>query len=234
VAVKVKVASLICLAFFCAAQAHGQTQLELNQEAGLKAAAVKKKTLKSVRALSIKYAKVKGFKTKMDEAQELYDNFIAAHINERFPVPKGGDDRELYGSIEGLCIGNIREEMYNVRLQELNDWSKGIGKGDVASLQKEYEKADKKLNEMYVKVKSGPASKGKTGPTFKKNLTDAEVTWIAFRNTDSEVYGLSGGSEAFKLTKMIELTNNRTKQLKEWDDGAQEGDTCSGSIPFKG
>lgn len=231
---KVNVASLICLAFFCTAQAHGQTQLEINEGAGAKADAVKKKTIKCVRTLSTKYAKVKGFKTKMDEAQELYDNYIAAHINERFPVPKGGDDRELYGSIEGLCIGNIREEMYNVRLQELNDWSKATAKGDVASLQKEYEKADKKLNEMYVKVKTGPASKGKTGAAFKKNLTAAEVTWIAFRNTDSEVYGLSGGSDAFKLKKMIELTNNRTKQLKEWDDGAQEGDTCSGSIPFKG
>ena len=231
---KVKAASLICLAFFCAAQAHAQTQLELNQNAASKADAVKKKTDKVVRTLATKYAKVKGFKTKMDEAQELYDNFIAAHINERFPVPKGGDDRELYGSIEGLCIGNIREEMYNIRLQELTDWSKPADKGDVASLQKEYEKADKKLNAMYVKVKTGPASKGKTGPTFRTKLTDAEVAWIAFRNSDSEIYGLSGGSDAFKLKKMIELTNSRTKQLKEWEDGAQEGDTCSGSIPFKG
>lgn len=230
---RIKIA-VTCLAFFCAAQAHSQTQLEINEDAGNKADAVKKKTIKCVRTLSTKYAGVKGFKTKMDEAQELYDNYIAAHIKERFPVPKGGDDRELYGSIEGLCIGNIREDMYNVRLKELNDWSKATGKSDVASLQKEYEKADKKLNEMYAKVKTGPASKGKTGPTFKKNLIDAEVTWIAFRNTDSEVYGLSGGSNAFKLKKMIELTNNRTKQLKEWEDGAQEGDTCSGSIPFKG
>ena len=92
---KVNVASLICLALFCTAQAHGQTQLEINEGAGAKADAVKKKTIKCVRTLSTKYAKVKGFKTKMDEAQELYDNYIAAHINERFPVPKGGDDREL-------------------------------------------------------------------------------------------------------------------------------------------
>ncbi|MBI2810185.1 MAG: DUF1311 domain-containing protein [Candidatus Melainabacteria bacterium] len=230
---KTKVASLIFLAFFCAAQAHGQTQLELNESAGAKADAVKKKANKCVRTLATKYAKVKGFKNKMDEAQELYDNYITAHINERFPVPKGVDDRELYGSIEGLCIGEIRTDMYTARLKELNDWSKTEDKGDLASLKKEYEQADKKLNEVYVKVKTGPASKGRTGPTFKKNLTDAEVTWIAFRNTDSEAYGLSGGSETFKLKKMTELTRNRTKQLKEWIDGAEEGDTCAGSIQLK-
>lgn len=228
----IKVASLVCLAFFSVAQAHGQSQLEMNEQASNSATVIKKRADKSLRALSSKYAKVAGFKTKMDEAQELYENFIQAHINERFPVPKGEDYRSLYGSIEGTCIGNIREEMYKHRLEELTDWTKPAPKADLAALKTEYDKVDKKLNDVYVKVKTGSAAKGKTGPTFKKNLTDAEVAWIAYRNTDSDAFALSGGSEVFKWRKMIELTKDRTQQLNEWITGAEEGDVCSGSIPL--
>ncbi len=229
-----RVASLLCLAFFTSAQAHAQTQLEMNEQAGNSAAIVKKRAEKCLRSLSSKQAKIPGFKTKMDEAQELYENFVQAHIGERFPVPKGEDDRSLYGSIEGTCVGNIREEMYKVRLDELNNWSKPAPKADLAALKAQYNKVDKKLNDIYAKVKTSAAARGKTGPTFKKNLTDAEVAWIAFRNSDSDAFALSGGSELFKWRKMIELTESRTKQLKEWLDGAEEGDVCSGSIPLKG
>ncbi|RTL44067.1 MAG: DUF1311 domain-containing protein [Candidatus Melainabacteria bacterium] len=228
-----RVATLICLSFLYVGQACAQTQLEMNEQANSSATLIKKRAQKTLRTLSTKYAKTAGFKTKMDEAQELYENFVQAHINERFPVPKGEDDRALYGSIEGSCVGNIKEEMYKARLDELNAWSQPLPKADLAALKAEYNKVDKTLNDVYVKVKSGSAAKGKTGPTFRKNLTDAEVAWIAFRNSDSDAFALSGGSELFKWRKMIELTKSRTGQLKEWLNGAEEGDVCSGSIPLK-
>lgn len=224
--------ALLCLAIF-GAKADAQSQLELNEKANYDAAIVKKQTDKLVRTLSAQYGSIKGFKAKLDEAQELYDNYIAAHLRERFPVPKKGDERMMYGSINGMCQGNLRAQMYQARLDELKNWGKGAGKADLVALKKEYNTVDRKLNDVYVKVKTGKAAKdSETGQIFKKNLTDAEITWIAFRNTDSEVYGMSANSEASRFAKMIELTRKRTAQLNEWIKGAQEGDTCAGSIPL--
>jgi uncharacterized protein YecT (DUF1311 family) len=222
-------AALFCLLVSTSSAAQAQNQIELNAKAAKDADAVNPKVKKSMRTLSAKYASVKGFKAKLDESEELYDNFIAAHIESIFPVPKGGDYRALYGSINGLCVNEIRQELLETRLAELEKWTKFPAKTDLATLKDEYVKDDKQLNATYIKVKKSKASTGETGPTFLKNLIGAEVAWIAFRNTDSEIYGLSGGSEALKQQKMNELTKQREKQLNQWLVPPEEGDTCAGS-----
>ena len=228
-----RLATLICLLLMTAAQARAQTQEEINQKAVDEAAQVKQKVDKCIRTLSSTYAKTKGFKAKLDESQELWNNFVEAHINAIFPVPKGQDYRELYGSINGLCVGDYRKELTEVRLAELKAWTKLPPKRDLATLKSEYDKADKALNSTYAKVMHSPARTGKTGPQFIRNLVGAEVAWIAFRNTDSEVYGLTAGSKEFCFQKMIDLTKSRTNQLNKWLEGVEEGDTCGGSYPLK-
>ncbi|HEY9676595.1 MAG TPA: lysozyme inhibitor LprI family protein [Drouetiella sp.] len=225
----VVVSALVSLSF--CGQAFAQSQVEMNEKASKELEATKRDATKAARAVATKYSSVKNFKNKMDEVQELYANFVQGHLKTIFPVPKGADVYRLYGTVNPLCECQIEAGLWQKRIKELNDWSKAAPKKDLTALKADYAAADKKLNDVYVKVRKSPAKSGETGAQFTKELVDAEVEWIAFRNSDCELSAMSGGSESSKYEKMIALTKERTNQLNDWIKGMQEGDTCCGSRP---
>src|SRR5690606_20706314 len=99
----------------------------------------------------------------------------------------------------------------------------------------EYNKTDKKLNEIYQTI----LSEYKTDTLFIENLKKAQRIWIQFRDAEMEIkypnypdkiYGsIHPVCRALYLT---ELTNKRIKTLKNWVGGTEEGYACSGSVKF--
>jgi len=95
-------------------------------------------------------------------------------------------------------------------------------------------KADAELNRVYKKVRA----MYKNDPTFLSQLKTAQRAWIKFRDAHLDARypleeGMNNHSSAVRDCICYELatvTRARTKQLKEWVTGMEEGDVCSGSL----
>ena len=97
----------------------------------------------------------------------------------------------------------------------------------------EFNKSDKKLNEVYQKVKSIY----KTDTFFLKNLKRSQLIWVKFRDAELDmkfpVYpGKNSGSihPTCRALYLKELTEKRIKTLQNWIAGTEEGDICNGSV----
>ncbi|TDE00065.1 lysozyme inhibitor LprI family protein [Flavobacterium sandaracinum] len=102
---------------------------------------------------------------------------------------------------------------------------------------KDYEKADKELNTVYQQI----LKDYKRDSKFILKLKEVQKAWIKFRDAEmnalfpEENKQLEYGS-MFPLCWSIELTKltkERTKKLKVWLNGIEEGDGCAGSIKNK-
>lgn len=100
-----------------------------------------------------------------------------------------------------------------------------------------YKRADKELNMVYQKILKEYSEE----VDFIKNLKQSQRIWIQFRDAeidmmfprkdDPQYYG-----SVFPLcwsNYMQTLTETRTKTLKLWLEGVEEGEMCSGSIKVK-
>jgi uncharacterized protein YecT (DUF1311 family) len=101
---------------------------------------------------------------------------------------------------------------------------------------KNYQKADKELNSTYQEI----LKEYHEDTIFIKNLQAAQKIWIQFRDAemkakypDREV-GYYGSVQPMCWSMyMTDLTNDRTKDLKVWLSGIEEGDVCTGSVKIK-
>jgi len=97
----------------------------------------------------------------------------------------------------------------------------------------DFAKADQKLNDVYKKILFVYAD----NKQFIKKLKTAQVAWIKFRDAHLEsVYSASNQQveygSMFPMCYSMEeqiITEARIKQLEQWLNGVEEGDTCSGS-----
>lgn len=101
----------------------------------------------------------------------------------------------------------------------------------------EFKKADAELNRTYKKI----LSEYKGDKIFLEKLKKAQRAWLTYRDAHIEsaypvedkaaeygsVYGMCN------CTMKKDLTEQRTKILKQWLIGTREGDVCSGSIKSK-
>lgn len=97
-------------------------------------------------------------------------------------------------------------------------------------------KADQELNDIYNKV----LKVYKSDAAFTKNLKKSQRFWIKFRDAEMKAKypkreaGHYGSMQPLCYTNyMAELTKKRTKELKVWLDGVEEGDSCAGSVKIK-
>lgn len=101
----------------------------------------------------------------------------------------------------------------------------------------DFSKADAELNSVWKSI----LAKYKDQPQFLDKLKASQRLWLQFRDAELEaLYPVAKGQDArIQYGSMYptcytgakaKLTRQRTEQLKVWLDGAQEGDTCSGSI----
>jgi len=99
----------------------------------------------------------------------------------------------------------------------------------------DYEKMDKELNQVYQKL----LQDYKRDTIFIKSMKDAQRQWIKFRDAQVKMKYppyKDGGESVLPMCRnyyLKELTTNRIKELKQWIDGVEEGDVCSGSIKIK-
>jgi len=101
----------------------------------------------------------------------------------------------------------------------------------------DFGKADAELNSVWKSIQA----KYKDQPQLLEKLKASQRLWLQFRDAELEaLYPLAKGQDGrVQYGSMYptcytgakaKLTRQRTEQLKVWLDGAQEGDTCSGSI----
>jgi uncharacterized protein YecT (DUF1311 family) len=100
-----------------------------------------------------------------------------------------------------------------------------------------YEAADAEMNKVYQQV----LIEYKKEAAFIQKLRTAQRLWVAFRNAHVEslypkpnklaAYGST--HPACRCLALTEITTARIEALKRWITGAEEGDTCSGSIKMK-
>jgi uncharacterized protein YecT (DUF1311 family) len=104
------------------------------------------------------------------------------------------------------------------------------------SANNDFLKADKELNSVYQEI----IKEYKSDINFIKNLKASQKIWIQFRDAEMKVKfperedGYYGS--VFPMcwsSYMEELTRERTKKLKIWLTGIEEGDVCSGSVKIK-
>lgn len=96
----------------------------------------------------------------------------------------------------------------------------------------EWKKADDELNKVYNQV----LKKYKEDKVFIAKLQKAELAWIKFKDAEIEaIYPDDDKNNYGSVYPMCvngiatEMTKQRTKELKLWLKGIQEGDVCAGS-----
>ncbi|MEV8520017.1 lysozyme inhibitor LprI family protein [Dyella marensis] len=101
----------------------------------------------------------------------------------------------------------------------------------------DFAKADAELNGVWKNI----LARYKDQPLFLDKLKASQRLWLQFRDAELEaLYPVAKGQDERREYGSMyptcysgakaRLTRQRTEQLKAWLDGAQEGDTCSGSI----
>lgn len=100
----------------------------------------------------------------------------------------------------------------------------------------EYQKSENEINLVYQRI----LKEYKADTTFINNLRIAQRLWIKFRDAEVKAMypdreeGYYGSIHSLCVSGyMKELTDERTKKLKIWLVGIEEGDVCSGSVKTK-
>jgi uncharacterized protein YecT (DUF1311 family) len=99
---------------------------------------------------------------------------------------------------------------------------------------KEYQEADAELNRVYKAI----LEKYKRDALFVEKLRAVQRAWLAYRDAEIEAKYPHAGEgnyygSIFPMCDQLyraQLTQERTKKLREWLDGGEEGDACSGSV----
>jgi uncharacterized protein YecT (DUF1311 family) len=99
-----------------------------------------------------------------------------------------------------------------------------------------FEKADNELNQVYKSI----LTEYQSDTIFVKNLKSSQRIWITFRDAELKMKypdrgpGWYGSMHPMCVSEYLsQLTRERTKTLKTWLEGIEEGDGCGGSIKFK-
>tara|TARA_R110001632_G_scaffold221815_1_gene352579 strand:+ start:9543 stop:9869 length:327 start_codon:yes stop_codon:yes gene_type:complete len=102
---------------------------------------------------------------------------------------------------------------------------------------KEYQKADIELNNVYQKI----LTEYKSDSIFIDRLRKTQRIWISYRDAELEMkfpaeykQAEYGSVYPMCISYFIkELTEERIEKLKIWLAGIEEGDICSGSVKTK-
>lgn len=102
-----------------------------------------------------------------------------------------------------------------------------------------YKAADKELNLVYQKILN--LKEYSDDAEFIAKLKQSQRLWIQFRDSEMEMMFPHKDERNYYGTifplcwnsQLTKLTEERTKTLKIWLEGIEEGDACSGSIKIK-
>ena len=111
--------------------ANAQTQLEINQCAGINLLAARR-TLESVLE-KIRHAYTSAspeFLTKLDVSQKAWQESVKADMELKYPLE---DKRLQYGSVYPMCASGFESRLVLARIEFLREWLNGHEDGDVCS-----------------------------------------------------------------------------------------------------
>src|SRR5262245_58794875 len=101
---------------------------------------------------------------------------------------------------------------------------------------KNYQKADTELNTAYQKI----LTEYKADTAFVRNFKTAQRLWVQLRDAEMKAKypdreaGYYGSIQPMCwYMYLTDLTEERTKKIKIWLTGIEEGDTCSGTVKTK-
>ena len=102
---------------------------------------------------------------------------------------------------------------------------------------KQYQEADAELNRVYKAI----LEKYKKDALFIDKLRAAQRAWLAYRDAEIEAKYPHAGERGYygsifpmcDALYRAQLTEERTRKLREWLDGGEEGDACGGSVEVR-
>jgi uncharacterized protein YecT (DUF1311 family) len=101
----------------------------------------------------------------------------------------------------------------------------------------DYQTADAEMNQVYRQVLKDYAA----DHLFLQKLKVSQRAWVQYRDAylesifpkDDKIAEYGSAYRECANQILAEVTEARTKQLRQWLDGIAEGDVCSGSIRMK-
>ncbi|MBF0497520.1 MAG: DUF1311 domain-containing protein [Deltaproteobacteria bacterium] len=99
-----------------------------------------------------------------------------------------------------------------------------------------YKKADAQLNKVYNLI----LTEYREQTIFIQKLKIAQRAWVKFRDAQIDAIEAPESPESVgsadtmcRCIALTKLTDQRTRELKQWLDGIEEGDICNSSIKRK-
>ncbi len=83
--------------------------------------------------IQTRYADKPLFLARLKVAQRAWLAFRDAEVDATFPIAKGQNPREQYGSVYPMCISQTRTTLTRQRIKQLRAWLDGIEEGDVCA-----------------------------------------------------------------------------------------------------
>jgi uncharacterized protein YecT (DUF1311 family) len=121
--------NLIALLVFSATFGFAQTQLEMNQAAGVEFQKADKELNTVYQKIIKEYSADTLFIKNLRASQRIWIQFRDAEILVKFPETDPG----YYGSIFPVCYSNYKTELTQVRITTLKQWIDGVKEGDVCA-----------------------------------------------------------------------------------------------------
>jgi len=219
---------------------HGQTQVEMNQEAENQYINTSKKLNSVCQVILRKYANNKIFIKNAKIAQRKWIQFRDSQVAMKFPQRASPG---YYGSVLPMCYFNYLTEITEDRIKQFTqytipwiEWgvSSGITCPSGEQTEANYMAKDKALNSVYQLI----LRKYTKDKIFIKALKDAQRKWIQFRDAQiamnlSTRPSMGHDGRVLPMSKfyyLANLTEDRTKQLTQWTIPWVEGDVCGGTV----
>jgi uncharacterized protein YecT (DUF1311 family) len=121
--------NLIALLVFSATFGFAQTQLEMNQAAGVEFQKADKELNTVYQKIIKEYSADTLFIKNLRASQRIWIQFRDAEILVKFPETDPG----YYGSIFPVCYSNYKTELTQARITTLKQWIDGVKEGDVCA-----------------------------------------------------------------------------------------------------
>ena len=126
--IKIKLPSIIVILFtILSLSSYGQTQMEMNIEAGAQFKKADKELNVIYQTILKEYASKPVFIKKFKVAQRLWVQLRDADLAAKFPGP------DYYGTVEPMCRARYLADLTKQRIKFLKVWLVGITEGDACN-----------------------------------------------------------------------------------------------------
>ena len=159
---------------------HGQSQMQMNREAGQALEKADTKLNASYKKIMVSKEVEEEAKKNLRIAQRAWLQFVEAQINTIFPVKEGENPRDLYGSMYALDYASTKTKLVKTRIQQLeqilpSDSQDGTGSSNKAAL-KELSQTRKDAQAAYNNLLKFHYE----DPGMEQVLQQAQEAWVKY------------------------------------------------------